>query len=166
MDKADYLNSQEKALGKRIKNLRIFREYKSQYQFTIQYTGNKKRSSLISRLEGGVNVEFRTIVKLAQTLKIEVKAIFYFNGKYPVNYFKDTKTLEERVCDELKKLGARIRELRNMKNMDQFGVTEGGLLSDAKLSRYENGLENLEFDTIASIALGLGVDILELFYYD
>jgi transcriptional regulator with XRE-family HTH domain len=53
-----------------------------------------------------------------------------------------------------------------MKNMDQFGVTEGGLLSDAKLSRYENGLENLEFDTIASIALGLGVDILELFYYD
>jgi len=165
MSKEVYLNRQKVALGNRIKYLRIYRGYNTQHQFAIDFTGRNKRSSLISRMEKGVNLDFTTLVRLARALKIQTFGLFDFDGQFLIQEIVYTTSLEESVLDEATRLGRRIRRIRKNKGIIQLDVALESLIGDTKISHYERGEIKPEFETIASIALGLKVEIWELFDY-
>lgn len=165
MSKGSYLDEQEKALGIRIKKLRIERGFNTQYEFTKAYTGESKRSSFISKVEHGANIDFITIVRLIRTLKISTLSLFDFNNQFPIQIISNNLSLEESIQTELHNLSKRIYVLRKAKKLVQLNVALEALIGDTKISAVERGEVKPEFDTIASIALGLKVQIWELFDY-
>ncbi len=166
MGNDEYLNQQERLLGYRIKFLRIKNGYNTQAEFSKAFTKNNNKSSIVSRLEKGVNIQFKTIVRLARIFKIRLIVLFDFNNKFPIIQFEDTLSLDDRIKEELLKIGKKIQEIRKRKNLLQLDLDIALNIDRANLSHYENGEESLEFDTIAQIAFGLGVEIWELFHYN
>jgi transcriptional regulator with XRE-family HTH domain len=67
---------------------------------------------------------------------------------------------------ELKKLGNRIRKIRKGRVWTLLDLEVATGIHDTDLSRIERGLENIEFQTIFKIALGLEVQTKELLDYD
>ena len=166
MSKGRYLDEQEKSLGNRIRKLRIAQGYNTQYEFVKAFTGDTKRSSFISRVEKGVNVDFTTIVRLVRTLKTSVLCLFDFNNQFPITNVLYNGSLDESINDELQKFGARVRKIRKSKGLMQLDLALDSIIGDTSISHYERGEIKPEFDTIASIALGLKVEVWELFDYE
>lgn len=154
----------EKQFGERIKLLRQWAGYKFQKDFAKVFTGSDKKTTLLSRIENGANLEFRTILKLAQSLNISLVSIFDINNKFPVSRGKgfniSFETLQQR---ELKSLGQRIKKIRKTKGIAQLDVDVIASIDRSNLSNYEQGLENITFDTIAIIADALNIELWELF---
>jgi transcriptional regulator with XRE-family HTH domain len=71
--------------------------------------------------------------------------------------------MPHRYSLELKKLGKRIRELREAKGMLQVDLELDTGINRTEISRIENGLRNIEFNTLVKIAEGLEVEVIELF---
>jgi transcriptional regulator with XRE-family HTH domain len=71
--------------------------------------------------------------------------------------------MPDRYALELKKLGKRIRELREAKGMLQVDLELDTGINRTEISRIENGLRNIEFNTLVKIAEGLEVEVIELF---
>ncbi len=163
MDKNAYLDKQLKRLGKRIKDIRIELGYSTQFSFLKVYTGLSKRSSIISRLEKGVNIDFTTTIRLAQTFQIKIISLFDFDSRFELIIHKDKNSVENRMSSELKLLGKRIKQLRKAAKLNQTDANDFGI-SEAKLSLYENGKESIEFETLALIAKWLDIEIWELFW--
>lgn len=166
MGKDEYLNQQERLLGGRIQFLRIRKGYNTQAEFSKVFTESNNKSSIVSRLEKGVNVQFKTIVRLAIVFKIRLIVLFDFNDRSPIIEFESTLSLEARIKEELLKVGKKIQDIRKHKNLLQLDLDIALNIDRANLSHYENGEEPLEFDTIAQIAFGLGVEVWELFDYN
>lgn len=71
--------------------------------------------------------------------------------------------MEDRFEYQLKAFGQRVKQLRKKKGMSQLDIeTETGI-TNADISRIENGLKNIEFLTILKLAKALGVEPYELF---
>ncbi|UQA57067.1 helix-turn-helix domain-containing protein [Polyangium aurulentum] len=63
------------------------------------------------------------------------------------------------------RLGARIRELRLEANMSLRELAEKSGLAQGHLSDIENGRVNVQVQTLAAAADGIGVDLLDLLNY-
>jgi transcriptional regulator with XRE-family HTH domain len=163
MSKGNYLNEQEKAFGARIREIRIAQGFNTQYEFVKVFTGSTKRSSFISRVEKGTNLDFTTIVRLTRALKISMRCLFDFNNNFSITKINHDVSLEKSISGELRKLGMRVRDLRKSKGLIQLDLALESLMGDTSISLYERGELKPEFDTIVSIALGLKVEAWELF---
>jgi transcriptional regulator with XRE-family HTH domain len=71
----------------------------------------------------------------------------------------------ERYQKQMVKFGQRVRKIRKHKSITLQDLEAETNIPNGKLSKIENGLVNVEFITIARIAEGLGVEIMELFNY-
>jgi transcriptional regulator with XRE-family HTH domain len=70
---------------------------------------------------------------------------------------------EKTYRKELKNLGARIKKLREEKNLIQLDIEIRTGISRADVSKIENGLKNIEFLTIVKFAEALDVEVFDLF---
>jgi DNA-binding Xre family transcriptional regulator len=66
---------------------------------------------------------------------------------------------------ELEKLGKRIQQIRKHRKLRLLDLEILSGVNDSDLSRYERGKENIEFQTIFKIAVGLEVEVKELMDY-
>lgn len=60
---------------------------------------------------------------------------------------------------EIKKFGARVRELREEKGMSQFDLEAASGIDRADISRIENGRLDIKFSSIVKLADALVIDI-------
>lgn len=121
----------------------------------------------ISIIEAGKSdIELKTLVKLAITFDMELLEIL--SNQEPVHMLKVKyliPQIEERLGYEKIKIGERIAELKNHRDLDQ---EELGILSNIEnshISEYLNGLKNLTLSTIFNISAGLEVSMYEPFNY-
>ena len=70
---------------------------------------------------------------------------------------------ENRHTEELVLLGQRIRELRKLRRLTQVDLELRCKIDNGDISRIENGRKNLEFYTIVKLAVGLEVELNDLF---
>lgn len=70
---------------------------------------------------------------------------------------------KDRLSTELLAFGKRMREIRKSKGLTLLDLEAAISIPNGHLSNIENGLKNLEFQTIVKIATGLDVAIYELF---
>ena len=70
---------------------------------------------------------------------------------------------ENRHTEELILLCRRIRQLRKLNNLTQVDLELRCKINNGDISRIENGRKNLEFYTIVKLAIGLEVELVELF---
>ncbi|MFT4155154.1 helix-turn-helix domain-containing protein [Parafilimonas sp.] len=156
----------EKLFGERIKFLRKRAGYKLQKDFARVFTNSDSKTSLLSRIEKGANIEFRTIIKLAQSLNISLVSIFDFHNSLPILKGTGFKIpLEKLLQRELISLGKRIKVIRNIKGKIQLDIDVTASIDRSNLSDYEKGIANITFDTIIIIANALEVKAWELFDY-
>jgi XRE family transcriptional regulator, regulator of sulfur utilization len=68
--------------------------------------------------------------------------------------------------DERKRLGARIKQLRQVRQDTQERLAERIDINPKYLSSIERGEENPTLDLLIRVAKGLGVELYELFTFD
>lgn len=158
-----YVNDQRERLGKRIAELRVFRQYYTQKSFGKAYFNSERKTTFISQLENGKNIKFDTIIHLLVILDTTMLNLFDFNGKFPIASPTIHISESERCELELNNLANGIKKTRKRKRLVQLDVTLEGVIGDTKLSNYERAREKPESDTVAKIAYALGVEIWELF---
>lgn len=64
-----------------------------------------------------------------------------------------------------KKLGQRIREIRESKELSQLDVASVCDYDKTTISRIENGRTNITLKTLVTLALAMEVDISQLFEF-
>ncbi len=62
--------------------------------------------------------------------------------------------------------GQRLREIRKRKKLTLQKLEAVTGISNSKISKIENGMINVEFQTIARLADALEVEMMELFNYE
>jgi transcriptional regulator with XRE-family HTH domain len=67
---------------------------------------------------------------------------------------------------ELQKLGKRIKQIRTHRNLRLLDLEVISGINDSDLSRYEQGKENIEFQTIFKLAKALNVEVSVLTDYE
>lgn len=72
-------------------------------------------------------------------------------------------TLEALVHEHLKRMGARIHELRTLQGLSLITLEEHSGVDLSQLSKIERGLRNVSVRTAVRIADALGVQLHELF---
>ncbi|WP_276484109.1 helix-turn-helix domain-containing protein [Paraflavitalea pollutisoli] len=72
----------------------------------------------------------------------------------------------EKLTLELMRFGQRIHQLRKHRGFTLQGIEREIGISNSTLSKIENGMVNVEFQTIVKIAGVLKVELVELFNYD
>lgn len=70
-----------------------------------------------------------------------------------------------KLKEELKKFGARLRELRKERKMTQEQLAEKIGMFDKYYSNIERGIRNISFKNILKIAEGFNLELKELFDY-
>jgi transcriptional regulator with XRE-family HTH domain len=75
-------------------------------------------------------------------------------------------TAGERVMDERKQLGQRIRHLRRVRGDTQERLAERMDINPKYLSSIERGEENPTLDLLIRLATGLRVELYELFQFE
>ncbi|HEV7329981.1 MAG TPA: helix-turn-helix transcriptional regulator [Flavisolibacter sp.] len=123
--------------------------------------------SEISRIENGKkNLEFFTIIKLAQGLGIELVTLFDYKNKFPFVETQIDQSTELRFENEKMALGKRIQTLRKLRNISQVDIDVAIGLPDSDLSRIENAIANMKLFSLFRIAEALDVKIVDLFNYE
>jgi transcriptional regulator with XRE-family HTH domain len=69
----------------------------------------------------------------------------------------------DRYTNELIQLGKRIKFFREKLKLTQQHVDVMSGVSNADISRIENGQKNIEFHTIVKLAIALNVELEDLF---
>jgi len=72
----------------------------------------------------------------------------------------------ENLTMQMIQFGRRMRELRKHRNLTLQEIEKVIGISNSKLSKIENGMANVEFQTMARIADALDVPVKELFNFD
>ena len=67
---------------------------------------------------------------------------------------------------ELLNLGGRIKQLRKHRKLTLLDLEILSGINDSDISRYERGLENIEFYTIYKLAMALEVNVYHLTDYE
>lgn len=73
---------------------------------------------------------------------------------------------EEEYRSERKKLGNRIRAIREHRGLIQLELGVSAKIDKSEVSKYESGVVNLAYDTLKRIAHALQVEIYDLTNYD
>jgi len=68
--------------------------------------------------------------------------------------------------DELLDLGQRLKQIRKHRKLKLLDLELLCGIQDSKLSRYERGLENIEYHTLFKLAKALQIEIKDLIDYD
>lgn len=123
---------------------------------------------VVRRIEKGeTNLEFKTILKLAMCLKVSLACLFdyknQFGNRYPAVYQED---FDLRFSEEKEMLGNRILQMCKHRKIDQEELGILSSIASSDISLYIAGKENLVLLTLLKIAIGLEVDIADLFNYD
>jgi transcriptional regulator with XRE-family HTH domain len=71
--------------------------------------------------------------------------------------------VEKRYTIEIQDFGARLRKIREQKNLSQLDLEMKSGLNRTEISRIENGQKNIEFFTLVKLAEALDVRLEELF---
>ncbi|HVY75918.1 MAG TPA: helix-turn-helix transcriptional regulator [Puia sp.] len=161
MDIADRFKREQKSLGETLLKLRKIRHISQKELAKI--CGLSVR--VIRRIEKGeANPEFKTLMKLAVGLKIPLKILFDYKDNLKrslansINLgFNDLESKERR------KLGKRILDLCKHRKISQEELSVLSNIAASDMSLYINGDENLVLLTLLKIAIGLEVDIVDLF---
>ncbi|GGH59637.1 transcriptional regulator with XRE-family HTH domain [Filimonas zeae] len=164
MPDSHYLKEKQVLLGRRIGILRVKAGFKTKREVDVLFSGPDTKSSVISRLEKGVSVELRTIVRLANIFKMPVYCFFDFEGKFRVSISeKYSYDLEQRLASVKKMLGKNIVKARTEKGWSQLDLEVASGVDKATIGYFERGSENIKFNSIVIIAEALGINIWQLF---
>jgi HTH-type transcriptional regulator, competence development regulator len=71
--------------------------------------------------------------------------------------------MENRYQEELSALGRKIKQVRLSKGMTQMDLEVASGITEADISRIENGKQNIEFFTLVKLAQSLEIGIKDLF---
>jgi HTH-type transcriptional regulator, competence development regulator len=71
--------------------------------------------------------------------------------------------MADRYTKELKQFGKRVKKLRKQKGYTQDDLSWETGIERAEISRIENGLRNLEFNTLVRLAIHLDVELRDFF---
>lgn len=162
MDVQKSFESENLLLGKRVIQLR------KEIGFTQKELGERSEINRteISRIENGTkNLEFFTIIKLVEGLRIELVSLFDYEGKRPTIITNRKQNFKKRFDKEKKLLGNQILSLRKNKKLLQVDIDLDIGIPDSDISRIENGIGNIKFYSIFRIARALKVSVAELFDY-
>jgi HTH-type transcriptional regulator, competence development regulator len=69
----------------------------------------------------------------------------------------------KRFKNELQAFGLRLQRERQKANLSQLDLEIRTGINRTEISRIENGLKNIEFNTIVKLAEGLGIEMIILF---
>jgi transcriptional regulator with XRE-family HTH domain len=72
----------------------------------------------------------------------------------------------EKLTQQMAQFGQRLREIRKRKKLTLQKLEAVTGISNSKISKIENGMINVEFQTIARLADALEVEMMELFNYE
>lgn len=152
----------KKEIGKQVYTARVFRNLTQEGLARLLTNNPKADSSLISRIESGKkNLEFLTITKLAQALKIPW--IFFFDSTMSLTQkeYIDKYSPEERAVIELKRIGkiAKKARLAHGKVLGDFEDGVGYGIDPSDLSKMERGVSNIRIDRIYKLSLDLKLDL-------
>ena len=67
---------------------------------------------------------------------------------------------------ELSKLGNRLKQVRKHRKLTLLDLEVLSGINDSDISRYERGLENIEFQTIFKLSKALEIDVKTLLDYE
>ena len=74
--------------------------------------------------------------------------------------------MEKKFQKELIAFGKRLKNLRIEKGMTQLDLEVASGVTEADISRIENGKQNIEFYTLVKLASALDLPLKELFEFD
>jgi DNA-binding Xre family transcriptional regulator len=104
---------------------------------------------------------------LAIALRIEIAGLFdYKNQLEKRTIVKNQQDFITRLSKEKENLGNRISQLCKHRKIDQEELGILSKIASSDISLYINGEENLVLLTLLKIAIGLEVEIVDLFNYD
>ncbi len=160
MDIQENFSSECSLFGKRVVKIRN--------QLGLTQKDLSERSEInrteISRIENGLkNLEFFTIVKLAEGFGIELISLFDYEDKNPIAKTKKKKKFLNRFKKEKELVGRKILILRKDKKLIQVDVDLAMGIPDSDLSRIENAIGNVKFYSFFRIAKALKVEVMDLF---
>lgn len=163
MDIQKLFEKEQTQLGRRIESLRTAMDI-SQKIFGLKCEINRTE---ISRIENGIkNLEFLTIIKLAEGAGIELLSLFDYKDEWPLKKTARKQDFIARAEKEKKMFGKRIKQIREHRGLTQIDVDISTGIPDSDVSRIENALINLKFYSIFRIAKALKVRIADLFNYN
>lgn len=122
----------------------------------------------VRRIEKGeTNLEFKTILMLAISFKIEIAYLFDYKNKLNrKQIIGNQQDFNARISIEKENLGIRILKLCKHRGIDQEELGILSRIESSEISLYIAGKENLVLLTLLKIAIGLEVEIVDLFDYD
>jgi transcriptional regulator with XRE-family HTH domain len=164
MDIATRLAHEQSSLGKKI--LELEKSNQLTQKKLAEITGINQR--IIRRLEKGeTNLEFKTLLRLTIAFKTEIANLFdYKNQLEKRTIVKNQQDFTSRLSKEKQNLGNRISKLCKHRGIDQEELGILSKIASSDISLYINGEENLVLLTLLKIAIGLEVEIVDLFNYD
>lgn len=164
MDIATRLAHEQSFLGKKI--LELEKSNQLTQKKLAEIAGLNER--VIRRLEKGeTNLELKTLLRLAIAFKTEIANLFDYENK--LNKRSVTNSRQDfttKLSKEKESLGNRISQLCKHRGIDQEELGILSKIASSDISLYINGKENLVLLTLLKIAIGLEVEIVDLFNYD
>ncbi|MBX3253288.1 MAG: helix-turn-helix transcriptional regulator [Chitinophagaceae bacterium] len=164
MDIAKRLRIEQELLGDRIQELKKIKQL-SQRKLA-ENSGLSVR--LVRRIEKGeANSELRTLSKLAMGFKIRISCLFDYKAQFDIpSAVSIHQDFEKRLASEKKKVGQRISQLCKHRGIDQEELGVLSRIANSDISLYVKGEENMVLLTLLKIAIGLEVEIFDLFNYN
>lgn len=153
-----------KKFGQNIRQIRIAKGFAKQEDFGRACKINRTRISRIETASG--NIEFETIVRLAIGSRLQLRSLFDYSEIHIPAPIENDISIVRRVEIEKQKLGIRLLQLRELREMIQLDVETTTGIERSKISEYENGLINIEFRTLVKFLPALQVEMVDLFKYN
>ena len=160
----DRYQEELKRFGKHIRLVRTKKGFSRQEDFGKVCGINRTQMNRIER--GSANIEFETLVKLAEGSRLPLVALFDYDNAFEAVPVTEYAGLPHRIKVEKEKLGARLLQLREGLGMIQLDIEVDVGIGRSAISEYEKGKGNLEFRTLVKFIVALQVDIVDLFSYN
>lgn len=124
------------------------------------------RTEINRLINGNKNLEFKTIIKVANGIPTLTKCLFDYTHNFTLDMLIRKRNLLTRINEEKRFLGQRLADLRKHKNLIQLDIDLESGIWNSDISRIENALSNSKQYSLFRLALALGVTTYDLFDYD
>ena len=124
------------------------------------------RTEINRLINGNKNLEFKTIIKVANGIPTLTKYLFDYTHDFTLDKVIRKRNLLTRTNEERRFLGQRLADLRKHKNLIQLDIDLESGIWDSDISRIENALSNSKHYSLFRLATVLKIKTYDLFDYD
>jgi transcriptional regulator with XRE-family HTH domain len=124
------------------------------------------RTEINRIINGKKNLEFETIIKMANGISILTKYLFDYDNQFTLDLVLRKRDLIARTAEEKHLLGQRLLRLRKHKSLIQLDLDLESGIWDSNISRIENALSNAKHFSLFRLAMALGISTYDLFNYE